>query len=174
LALYLGAGILAGAVHVGFMAYSQGVDDYVAHLRRAGVSIPLGGFADRLAILANEPSHRLHGIPPFPDSRIPTIGASGAISGVMGAYAVLFPKARVLTFIPPLIFFTFEIPAILFIGIWIATQAFGLWDYLASRLFEDFAGIAYGAHFGGFVLGILLAFALRPPRRDDTLAMEIR
>jgi membrane associated rhomboid family serine protease len=99
-------------------------------------------------------------------SRIPAIGASGAIAGVLAAYVVLFPKARVLTLIPIFFYPLFvEIPALFFIGVWFLGQLFSgtlaLFDSAA-------AGIAWWAHIGGFVAGIALyrVFARRPsPRR---------
>lgn len=172
LALYVGTGLLAGLLHVGFMAYSQSLEDYAATLRAGGVPAPLDGLGDRLAILANEPARLFRGVPAFPDSQIPTIGASGAVSGVLGAHVVLFPKARVLTFVPPLVFLLFQIPAVLFVGMWLLTQVFGLWDALEARLFEDLGGIAHGAHLGGFASGLVLGLALRAGRGAGIPARE--
>jgi len=98
-----------------------------------------------------------------PNSVIPTVGASGAIAGVLGAYFILFPRARVTTFIP--LFFLpwfIDVPAIVFIGIWFFTQlSQGL---LALGAIGDFGGIAWWAHVGGFLVGLLLvrAFVARP------------
>jgi rhomboid family protein len=91
-----------------------------------------------------------------PNSPIPTIGASGAIAGVMGAYFVLYPRARVLSLIIIVIFVrTIEIPAIVFLGIWFAMQFFmGLAD-MAARGSGEVGGIAFWAHVGGFVVGVV-------------------
>ena len=98
-----------------------------------------------------------------PNSNIPTVGASGAIAGVLGAYFILFPRARVTTFIP--LFFLpwfIDVPAIVFIGIWFLSQlSQGL---LSLGAIGDFGGIAFWAHVGGFLFGLLLvrAFVARP------------
>jgi membrane associated rhomboid family serine protease len=87
-----------------------------------------------------------------PASRIPMVGASGAISGVLGAYLLLFPHARVLTLIP-LGFFTqlVEIPALVVLGFWIVIQ---LVNGLLTFNFEG-GGVAWVAHIGGFAAGML-------------------
>lgn len=101
-----------------------------------------------------------------PDSRIPTVGASGAIAGVLGAYFVLFPRSRVTTLIPLFILPWFvDIPAVFFIGFWFFTQlAQGLTQLGAMG---DFGGIAWWAHVGGFVVGLMLVrfFAPKPKVR---------
>ncbi len=90
-----------------------------------------------------------------PGSKIPCVGASGAISGVMGAYLVLYPGARVLCLIPIIIYPYFtEMPAILFGGIWFILQLLNGFVVMASQ--EDVAGVAWWAHIGGFFGGILL------------------
>jgi membrane associated rhomboid family serine protease len=90
-----------------------------------------------------------------PNSTTPTLGASGAIAGVLGGYIVLYPRARVLTLVFLFIFFTFiEIPAFLFLFIWFAQQAlFGAIDLTNPT--GGGGGVAYFAHVGGFVLGLL-------------------
>ena len=85
-------------------------------------------------------------------SQVPTIGASGAIAGVMGAYLILYPKSKILTFIP--IFFIpyfIEIPAFFFLGIWFAMQFLS-----AAGAQGQTGGIAWWAHIGGFISGIIL------------------
>jgi hypothetical protein len=83
-------------------------------------------------------------------STVPTIGASGAIAGVMGAYFVLYPNARILTLIPVLIFPLFvEIPAFFFLGLWFFLQLFSA---LGSGAMS---GIAWWAHIGGFIFGVI-------------------
>src|SRR3954449_2552399 len=100
-----------------------------------------------------------------PDSAVPTLGASGAIAGVLGGYILIYPRARVLTLIFLIIFFTFiEIPAYLFLFIWFAQQAiFGAIDLTAPT--GGGGGVAYFAHVGGFAFG-LLAIKLFAKRRS--------
>ncbi len=86
-----------------------------------------------------------------PTSMFPTIGASGAIAGVMGAYFLLYPKSRILTLIPIIIIPWFvEIPAFIFLGLWFLIQFFNATGSGAS------SGIAWWAHIGGFVAGFIL------------------
>lgn len=97
-----------------------------------------------------------------PGSNIPTIGASGAIAGVLGAYMVLYPWGRVVTLIPFGFFLTtVEIPSVIFLGIWFFSQ-------LSSGVNPNAGGdVAWWAHVGGFVFGMLAVqmFARRRPRR---------
>jgi len=95
-------------------------------------------------------------------SRVPIVGASGAIAGVMGAYFILFPRARVLIWFPPI--FIFPVPAWLMLGYWGMSQFLG---GAASSISEttQASGIAFWAHVGGFVVGILL-IKLFPQRRQ--------
>ncbi|MEO8687400.1 MAG: rhomboid family intramembrane serine protease [Solirubrobacteraceae bacterium] len=90
-----------------------------------------------------------------PNSTVPNIGASGAIAGVLGGYILLFPRARVVTIIFIVFFFTIlELPALLILGFWFVQQAlFGYFD-LASGSGQG-GGVAYFAHIGGFVFGLL-------------------
>ena len=91
-----------------------------------------------------------------PDSFIPNLGASGAISGVLGAYLVLFPKNKIHT----LFFFqVIAVPAVLAIGLWFALQFVSGIGAIAAT--EQTGGVAYGAHLGGFVAGAVLALAMR-------------
>lgn len=93
------------------------------------------------------------------DSNIPSLGASGAIAGVMGAYILKFPQARVLTLIPlGILLYPIRIPALFFLGIWFAQQAlYGLVSLNApTNIGMESGGIAYWAHAGGFVVGAVL------------------
>jgi membrane associated rhomboid family serine protease len=93
------------------------------------------------------------------DSAIPSLGASGAIAGVMGAYILKFPKVRILTLIPFGIFwYTVRIPAFFFLGFWFVQQAFNGISMLQVpvNVGMEGGGVAYWAHAGGFVFGALL------------------
>jgi membrane associated rhomboid family serine protease len=86
---------------------------------------------------------------------VPTIGASGAVSGVLGAYALLHPRARVLTMVFILFFVTFiEIPALAMLGIWFVLQFLPVVGQLATPEVAGEGGVAYLAHVGGFVFGL--------------------
>jgi membrane associated rhomboid family serine protease len=106
-----------------------------------------------------------------PASRIPTIGASGAISGVMGAYMVKFPHSRIVTLVPVFFFLTLiEIPASIMLVYWFVIQIFSGVGSLAYSSASQ-GGVAWFAHAGGFLAGMLLVGALRPRpryrRRED-------
>ena len=101
----------------------------------------------------------------FPSSTIPSIGASGSIAGVLGAFFVLRPHARIVTLFPLVIYWAMaEIPAALFLPVWFGMQFFNGFLMLASaRSTQDAAaGVAWWAHIGGFVFGVILAALLRP------------
>jgi membrane associated rhomboid family serine protease len=94
------------------------------------------------------------------DAAIPNVGASGAVSGVLGAYVVLLPTASVLTLV---FFFLLEVPAALFLGFWFLFQ---LWEGGFSLLMpEEGGGVAFFAHIGGFVFGAVTVrlWVKRPP-----------
>jgi membrane associated rhomboid family serine protease len=92
-----------------------------------------------------------------PASTIPTLGASGAIAGIMGAYIIRFPRAKILTLVPLFIFITtFRIPAIFFLGWWFVQQAFYSAASLGATADMGSGGVAYWAHAGGFVFGAIL------------------
>ena len=97
-----------------------------------------------------------------PASSLPTVGASGAIAGVLAAYMVLFPGARVHTLVP-LGFFVriMELPAVAVIGIWFLIQVV---SSLVTFGMTERGGVAFAAHVGGFVAGLLLVWVLRPRR----------
>jgi membrane associated rhomboid family serine protease len=103
-------------------------------------------------------------------SEVPAVGASGAIAGVMGAYFVMFPFARVIVVLPILFYpLFFELPAVVFLAIWFLTQLFS--GTLALAAPDEFRGIAWWAHIGGFVTGIL---AFGPFLRDPAHATRPR
>ena len=87
-----------------------------------------------------------------PGSTVPTVGASGAIAGVLGAYFILFPKSRVLTLIPIVFYPLFiEIPAFIYLGFWFLSQVLS-----GSMATAGAGGIAWWAHVGGFIAGVVL------------------
>jgi membrane associated rhomboid family serine protease len=88
----------------------------------------------------------------YPQSEVPMVGASGAIAGVLGAYVFMFPKARITTLIPIIIFFqVIELPAFIFLGIWFLMQMFS--GVFSLGLGADAGGVAWWAHIGGFLTG---------------------
>jgi len=88
-----------------------------------------------------------------PISNQPMIGASGAIAGVLGAFLILFPRARIASLVPIFFIFTLiEIPAVVFLGFWFVLQLFSGWLALHGA---DISGVAWWAHVGGFVFGML-------------------
>ncbi len=103
-----------------------------------------------------------------PYSRVPMVGASGAIAGVMGAYFVLYPRSRIVTLVPIIFFFqVIEIPAIFFLGVWFLMQfVTGLGSVVATTAGEPGGGIAFWAHVAGFVAGVTGIFAFRRPERQ--------
>ena len=131
--------------------FGDNVEDALGSIRYA-VFYLLTGLAAGLTHYALDPS-----------SALPTVGASGAIAGVLGGYAVLYPKARVLTLVPlGFILQLMELPALVVLGLWFAIQA-------VSGLFSlgwQGGGIAWWAHVGGFLAGVLAIrlFAPRPAR----------
>ncbi len=95
-----------------------------------------------------------------PTSTVPTIGASGAIAGVMGAYFVLFPKSRVLTLIPLIIIWDIiELPAIFLLGFWFLLQLISVGTISGSA--NATGGVAFAAHVAGFVTGLVGVFVFR-------------
>jgi membrane associated rhomboid family serine protease len=102
-----------------------------------------------------------------PSSTVPTLGASGAIAGVLGGYLLLFPRARVVTVIFIVFFFTIlELPALLVLGLWFLQQAlFGYFDLAQPG--AGGGGVAYFAHIGGFVFGLAAIRVFASRKRVD-------
>ena len=134
--------------------FGNNVEDSMGRPRFAGYYL-LGG----LAALAGQ-------VVFSPDSTAPTIGASGAVAAVLGGYIVLFPRARVLTLVFIIFFFTLiELPAILMLGLWFLQQLY----FSAAELSDPLGrgtGVAYWAHIGGFVFGLLLIRAFVTRRKE--------
>jgi rhomboid family protein len=99
-----------------------------------------------------------------PGSAVPMIGASGAVSAVLGAYVLLFPYATILTLVGFAFFWRFvHIPATVMIGVWVIMQLlFGYLTVSASTRGAESGGVAWFAHIGGFLAGVVLLFLLRP------------
>jgi membrane associated rhomboid family serine protease len=133
--------------------FGDNVEDTLGHLRFLTLYVLSGVGAAAAQILMS------------PGSQVPMVGASGAISGVLGAYLILFPRASVLTLITFGFFIRFvQVPAIIVLGFWIVVQVLnGLLSYgaLAAGAAER-GGVAWFAHIGGFVAGVILLFLLRP------------
>jgi membrane associated rhomboid family serine protease len=105
------------------------------------------------------------------DSTMPTVGASGAIAGVLGAYFVLFPHSRIIVLLPVfLIPFFFELPAVTYLLFWFLSQLLG--GTIAGLSARDVGGVAFWAHIGGFVSGALLHRLFLLPRRSTPRPFE--
>jgi membrane associated rhomboid family serine protease len=144
-------------VHVGgnmlfLWIFGDNVEDYLGHFRYLLFYLMSGVAASVTHILLNA------------DSRAPVIGASGAIAGVMGAYFIVYPKARVLVWFPPIFFF--HVPAWLMLGYWFLVNFLSGTATSISETTQPSNGIAFWAHVGGFVAGILMikVFRERPQR----------
>lgn len=133
--------------------FGDNVEERMGSLRFAIFYLLCGVIASVLHILMN------------PDSTIPAVGASGAIAGVLGAYLVLFPMSRIIAIFPVLFYpFFFELPAVVYIGLWFFSQLFS--GTLALAAPSDVGGVAWWAHVGGFIAGLLaLSFFLAGSRR---------
>lgn len=122
--------------------FGDNVEDRLGHLAYIWFYLLCGLGAGVLHLLLNA------------NSKLPTLGASGAISGVLGAYLILFPRARVLTLVFLVFFiFTVELPAVLVLGWWFVIQFLSGLESLGMR---SAGGVAWWAHIGGFVLGVML------------------
>jgi len=139
--------------------FGDNVEDRMGHLRYFFFYLLWGAIAGLAHILAN------------PSSPIPTLGASGAIAGVMGAYFVLYPKARVLTLVPVFFFLhIIAVPAFAYLGIWFIIQFFyGAGSLLVPELTQE---VAWWAHIGGFVGGALCAIPFLRKAKKQKIKYE--
>ncbi len=151
-----------GPAHLGgnllyLWIFGDNVEDRLGH-RRFVVFYLVTGLVAALAQTAMDPA-----------SRTPMVGASGAVSGVMGAYLLLYPRSRVLTLLPfPLMLF--EVPALFFLGLWFGLQLLsGLSSFAAGAAGELPGGVAFWAHVMGFIAGIVL---VRPMCLRERLRVE--
>ncbi len=106
------------------------------------------------------------------NTSLPSLGASGAIAAVMGAYLLFYPRSKVITFVPIFLFVWFvEIPSVVFLGIWFLTQAFSGLISLSVPGGAAMGGVAWWAHIGGFIFGLLMAkpFCAGRCKRNDYL-----
>jgi hypothetical protein len=132
--------------------FGDNIEDYLGHFSYLLFYLVCGFAAAITHILLNG------------GSRLPSVGASGAIAGVMGAYFVLYPKARVLMWFPPIFFF--HLPAWLVLGYWFFMQFLSGAATSIAVTSQTNGGIAFWAHVGGFVAGVVLIKVLpaRPQR----------
>jgi hypothetical protein len=131
--------------------FGDNIEDRLGHLRYLAFYM-IAGMAAGLA----QTFIQLH-------SNLPAIGASGAIAGVLGAYLVLFPGARMLTLIPAYFIFTVELPAYVLLAYWFIIQLFsGTASVVAGK--AGGGGVAWWAHIGGFVAGAALIKLFQPKR----------
>ncbi|MFG2786525.1 rhomboid family intramembrane serine protease [Streptomyces sp. NPDC048419] len=128
------------------LIFGDNVEDRIGHIRYALFYVVCGYAAGYGFALLNA------------DSADPLIGASGAIAGVLGAYLVLYPKARVWVLVPFLIFLPLRLPAWLVLGFWFALQAV----YSSGEGVSSAGTVAYAAHVVGFLVGMALAWPLKP------------
>jgi membrane associated rhomboid family serine protease len=134
--------------------FGDNVEDHLGHGRYL-VMYLLAGLAGSILHIAFNPA-----------SQIPSVGASGAIAGVMGAYFVLYPRARVLTLVPFLFVFFLWLPAWIVLGYWFLVQFLGGASTAIAYSKESGGGIAFWAHVGGFCAGLLMIKLFRSrPRR---------
>ena len=138
--MFLHSGILHLAGNMLFLyIFGDNVEDYFGHFEYLLFYLACGVGAGLLHVAFN-----LH-------SRVPALGASGAISGVMGAYLILFPRSRVLTLV---FIFLVPLPAIFVLGYWFVIQFL---EGIGSLGMTGSGGVAWWAHIGGFLLGMLFA-----------------
>jgi membrane associated rhomboid family serine protease len=153
--MFLHAGWLHVIGNMWFLwIFGDNVEDRLGHGRYLAFYLLSGAVAGFAQALIN------------PASYVPTIGASGAIAGVMGAYFVLYPHSRVLTLIWLFVFVDIvEIPAVYFLGFWFLMQLFSGVGSVAQTAGSQ-GGIAFWAHVAGFLFGIAAVFVLRRPERQ--------
>ncbi|MCB1195906.1 rhomboid family intramembrane serine protease [bacterium] len=128
--------------------FGDNVEDFLGHGKYLVFYIVCGVLSGLFHLLTNLNSH------------IPTIGASGAIAGIMGAYIILYPHARVLVILPIFLFVeVFEVSAYFFLGFWFIIQFFnGTFSLGTASLY---GGVAWWAHIGGFIAGLLIILSTK-------------
>jgi membrane associated rhomboid family serine protease len=155
-AMFLHAGFLHLAGNLLFLwIFGDNVEDALGHARYLVFYFASGAGATLIqAVLSST-------------SEVPNLGASGAIAGVLGAYFVLYPRARIVTLVPLFIFFPLiEVPAGLYLLGWFLLQFWmGSASIGAGANAAAHGGVAWWAHIGGFLSGVVLLYFLRPARR---------
>jgi len=157
LTLFTSQFLHAGVLHLGanmlyLWIFADNVEDRLGHGRFLWLYLASGVAAAVTQLLIT------------PSSSLPMVGASGAIAGVLGAYLLLFPAARIITLVPLGFFWeTLEIPAFVFLGLWFLLQ--WLNGITTIGQVADLGGVAFWAHIGGFVGGMIGIVLLRPLRR---------
>jgi membrane associated rhomboid family serine protease len=143
-----------GFIHLGgnmlyLWIFGDNVEDKLGHGRYAVFYLLCGLTATASHIIIS------------PNSSVPTVGASGAISGVLGAYLLMFPRARVITLIPIMFFLQVaELPALVVLGLWFVLQFFNGLAAIGPET-AGMGGVAWWAHIGGFVTGLALVAPFR-------------
>ena len=152
-----------GFVHlIGNMIYlwvfGAAVEDALGHLRYAIFFVVCGAIGSL--------THTLF----FPHSTVPSIGASGSIAGILGAFLVLRPRARIVTLFPLVVYWAMaEVRALVFLPIWFAMQFFnGFLSLAAAAQTEQVVGVAWWAHIGGFLFGAMVGIGVRIFRSGST------
>lgn len=141
--------------------FGDNVEDRMGSLRYL-VFYLLGGVAAALLHVFVQPA-----------STIPVVGASGAIAAVMGAYFLLFPRARVISLVPVFIFAWFvQVPAVIYLGLWFVSQLYSGVLSLGGAGGVEMGGVAWWAHIGGFVFGLLLAGVFGARRKRTRRYMD--
>src|SRR5246127_3945159 len=131
--------------------FGDNIEDYLGHFKYLGFYILSGLFAMSTQVAI------------YPYSNLPTVGASGAIAGILGAYFILYPRARVLTWF---FVFLFYIPAWVMLGYWFVLQFLaGAATLSMANATRDVGGVAVWAHVGGFVAGVVM-IKIFPERRQ--------
>jgi len=157
LALFTSQFLHGGVLHLAsnmlyLWIFADNVEDRLGHARFLFLYLTSGVAAAVTQVLIS------------PHASVPMVGASGAIAGVLGAYLLLFPASRIVTLVPLWFYWeTIEIPALLFLGLWFLLQ----WLYGLHTIGQvaDVGGVAFWAHIGGFIAGLVGVVILRPVKR---------
>jgi membrane associated rhomboid family serine protease len=128
----------------GLYIFGDNVEDYLGHFKYLIFYVTAGLFAMATQVAV------------YPHSTVPTVGASGAIAGIMGAYFILYPRARVLTWIFELLIVVIWLPAWIILGYWFFLNILSGTETALAVHRQDMGGVAVWAHIGGFIAGMLM------------------